>query len=229
MNNIFITGISSGIGKALAQFYAHKGVSVFGISRRELDYNHTNIHHIQLDMTDFKNFKKLKSFIPEKVDLCILNAGVLGEMKSMTDSNLSELKSVMDINLWAQKEILDVLLQKKIQNILAISSGAAINGGLGWSGYSLSKAALNMLIQLYSKEYPTTKFISFAPGLVDTAMQDYLCEKVDSKKFQSVQRLKSARGTSAMPTADEFAKLFDQSYEKVISFDSGSFVDIRQL
>lgn len=232
MRNIFISGISSGIGKGLAQFYADKGVKVFGVSRRELDYKHDNIIHASLDLTDYQQtphvINKLLKDI--EIDLAILNAGVLGTMSSMKEASLEEMKEVMETNLWSQKVLMDSLLEStKVGRIFGISSGAAINGNVGWSGYSLSKSAFNMLIQLYSKENPDTHFIAFAPGLVDTAMQDYLCGEIKATDFPSVKKLHDARGTENMPRPSDFAKKFDENFEKVCSFESGSFVDIRKL
>ena len=227
METIFISGISSGIGKSLALLYAKKNVQVFGISRRKLEYSHKNIKHMCLDIAKENDISKLRNFLPERLDLAILNAAVLGTINSMKDANLAELKDVMQINMWGQKLIIDELLKKETSHIYAISSGAAIKGSLGWSGYSLSKAALNMLIQLYASENKKTHFIAFAPGLVDTAMQEHICEKVDLNKFENMKRLKAARGTEKMPSPEEFAIKFDQVLSKSSSLESGSYFDIR--
>ena len=56
-----------------------------------------------------------------------------------------------------------------------------------------------MLIKLYAAEISSTKFYAFAPGLIDTQMQDYLCEIVDQVKFPSAARIASSRGTDNMP------------------------------
>ena len=151
-------------------------------------------------------------------------------MTTMREVSLEALQSLMNINVWSQKILIDHLIKNnKISNIMGISSGAAINGNVGWAGYSLSKATLNMLIQLYAKENPEIHFTAFAPGLVDTAMQNYICEEVDTKKFPSVQRLKNARNTDAMPTPAEFSRRFDDSRDRILKIESGSFVDIRKL
>ena len=232
MKNIFISGISSGIGKGLAQYYAKAGVTIFGISRRDLDYAHENIKHMVCDITNSYSLEqKLKLLIGDNtLDLAILNAGVLGSMTSMKDASMDDLKSTMDTNLWAQKGILDTLINNfKITSIFGISSGAAINGNVGWSGYSISKAAFNMLIQLYAKENPDIHFLAFAPGLVDTAMQEHISTKVDAKEFPSVERLQKARGTKDMPSTQEFATSFDKCLSRVSQIESGSFVDIRKV
>lgn len=230
MKNIFISGISSGIGRGLALFYAEKGVTVFGISRRKLDYSHENIKHIQYDIRNPVE-EELKALIGSKsLDLVILNAGVLGNMTSMKDATMDDLKSTMDTNLWAQKSLIDVLVNNfEIRSIFGISSGAAINGNVGWSGYSLSKAAFNMLIQLYAKENPQIHFLAYAPGLVDTAMQEHISTKVDANEYPSVERLQKARANKEMPTAEEFAVNFDKSLSHVLKLESGSFVDIRKI
>tara|TARA_Y100000385_G_C12986091_1_gene590681 strand:+ start:355 stop:1053 length:699 start_codon:yes stop_codon:yes gene_type:complete len=232
MKNIFISGISSGIGRGLAEYYANKGVKVYGVSRRELPYQNDHIKHARLDLNDYQQTPHIISKLLKDVDLdlAILNAGILGSMSSMKDANLEEMKNVMETNLWSQKVLLDSLIETTtISNIFGISSGAAINGNVGWSGYSLSKAAFNMLIQLYAKENPSIQFIAFAPGLVDTAMQDYLCGEIKSSDFPSVKKLHDARGTDNMPTPVAFAKKFDDNIEKVCSMESGSFVDVRKI
>jgi benzil reductase ((S)-benzoin forming) len=232
MQNIFISGISSGIGQALAQHYAQKGHQVYGVSRRSLSTLNSNIHHLKMDLLQHPTIGKGLDELLNKIDLdlVILNAGVLGRMTSMQEATMNELKNTMEINLWSQKVLLDCLLQNhKVKNVIGISSGAAINGNLGWSGYSLSKAAFNMLIQLYAKEFPLTHFIALAPGLVDTPMQDYLCGEVDAVKFPSVSRLQAARGTENMPTPSDFAIRFEKELPKILQFDSGSYVDLRNL
>ncbi|MEX0798365.1 MAG: SDR family NAD(P)-dependent oxidoreductase [Bacteriovoracaceae bacterium] len=230
--NIFITGVSSGIGLGLAKHYTAMGDNVYGVSRRKPEFEAPNFFHASLDLTDYE---RVKIEIPNllraapKLDLAILNAGVLGKIQPMRDAGLNELKGVMEVNLWSQKILLDVLLETaSIKTIVAISSGAAVNGNLGWSGYSLSKAALNMLIQLYSKEWEQTKFYALAPGLVDTSMQDSLWE-VSEKKYPSVKKLHDARGTENMPKPDEFAPKFEKALAKLQTLESGSFADVRKM
>lgn len=223
--NVFITGISSGIGKSLALEFLNHGYHVDGISRRPLDFSHDNLTHTKADITDNDSINNLK--LKDHYDLVILNAGVLGAIQKLKDAGLAELKEVMDINLWGQKLIIDKFLsESKIKNIVAISSGAAVSGSLGWSGYSLSKAALNMLIQLYAAEEIKTKFIALAPGLVDTKMQEYI-SSIDTNYYPNLKRLQEARGTQAMPSPEEFSKIFHHNLDWILSHNSGDFLDFR--
>ena len=74
-----------------------------------------------------------------QLDLVILNAGVLGEIKSMQSHSLRDLQHLMDINVWSNKVILDWILDKglRVSQIVATSSGAAVLGNKGWGGYAL--------------------------------------------------------------------------------------------
>jgi NAD(P)-dependent dehydrogenase (short-subunit alcohol dehydrogenase family) len=77
---------------------------------------------------------------------------------------------------------------------------------------------------------PDTHLVSLAPGLVETGMQDYIRDEVDSEEFPSVQKLKEARGTENMPkprdAADRILDLLDDLRE---NHESGDFVDLRNL
>jgi len=166
------------------------------------------------------------------LDLCILNAGILGPIADMKNQSIENLKKVMEINVWANKPIIDTLIQTipKIEKIVAISSGAAVNGNKGWGGYSISKAALNMMIKLYAAENEEIKFYAFAPGLVDTAMQDYLCGRdLNSDTFPSAQKLIAARNTPDMPKPFEAGAILSKAIAKLHEYPSGSFVDVRKM
>lgn len=236
MNTVLITGTSKGLGEGFADFFLQNGDQVIGYSRSENQVlnAHDNFKHQPVDFQKLDAIEDAitKSLVGvEYIELLILNAGVIGEIKTMTDSSISAMKKVMDINLWANKVILDTILQKgiKVNQVVAISSGASVNGSKGWSGYSISKAAMNMLIKLYAVEYTSTHFTALAPGLIDTEMQDYLCEKVNDKDFPSIQRLRSARGTEAMPNGKEAAQKIALILPALLTTPSGNYEDIRKL
>ena len=233
---VFITGVSSGIGHGLATEYLRTGDVVYGVSRRRPEdlCSNDNFHFVSLDVTDqAKIIDVLPKFFESmsQLDIVVLNAGLLGTIGDMKDTSIAQLRELMDVNVWACKFVLDVLFKNlDIRNVVTISSGAAINGNRGWNGYSVSKAALNMLTSLYAQENEKTHFAAVAPGLVDTSMQDYLCGHEEDSRFPSLDVLKSKRGSSEMPTPQEAAvkliKLFDSIEQHV---ESGGFVDIRHL
>jgi len=230
MKNILITGIGSGLGEALAKAYLENGDAVYAIGRtfpKELDhYTHFfffpyDLSHTFMIKSDIEPFIKHHSF-----DLVILNAGVLGEIATLTDTDINDIKEVMEINVWANKELIDVLsTQAKITQVVGISSGAAVNGSKGWGPYSLSKSALNMLLKVYAKELPDIHFTALAPGIIRTPMTDVIIEKVDDQAFPSVKKLKE----SYIQSPEEAAKNLLYLFPKLLAYESGSFVDVREL
>jgi len=230
--NIFITGIGSGLGLALARLYLEKGYTVLALSRhlpKDLE-NEPNLHFLECDLSHLEQVKcctKKITALVDHIEIAILNAGILGEIKDMHQTSLKEINQVMDINVWANKLILDVFIEekKKVKQIVAISSGAAINCNRGWSGYSISKAALNCLIKLYAREMENTHLTALAPGLVLTPMLNYILEKVDENKYPSVKRLKK----SPKRTPQETAELLYSIFPQLLRYESGSFIDVRKM
>lgn len=232
MATIFITGNSNGLGLGLTKLYLERGNQVYGLSRSNCPIQHKNLKQRIQDLSRLNEIdKSLSALLPGSVDLVILNAGILGEIKDLADTSMSEVTNIMDINVWSNKVIIDWLIKNniKVKQLVLISSGASVNGNRGWGIYSISKASINMMARLYAHEMPDTHITAYAPGLVHTQMQEYLCHEVDTEKFPTVDNLINAFHTSAMPDIDTAAKLISNSFDKCLKFASGSFVDIRQL
>jgi NAD(P)-dependent dehydrogenase (short-subunit alcohol dehydrogenase family) len=230
----FITGNSSGIGLGLTREYLARDFMVYGISRRGCPLAHERLHDACCDLTDFGTVPTvLRSLLGETttLDLVVLNAGVLGDIRELHDTPMEDIRRVMDINLWANKAVMDWLHDSGISigQVVFMSSGAAVNGNKGWNGYALSKAALNMMAQLYVHEFPATHIAAFAPGLVHTRMQDEIRDHVDSVRFPSTQVLKDAIGTALMPEPGEAGALLADAFERLPAYPSGSFLDIRSM
>lgn len=232
MNTVFITGTSSGLGRGLAEQLVDAGWAVYGCSRRGCDL--AGVHDRMLDLTDGQAVAgTLGSLLADVdgLDLVVLNAGVLGRISDLVDAPLADLKRVMEVNLWANKGVMDWLHDwgRPIGQVVMISSGAAVLGNRGWGGYALSKAALNMLAKLYSHEFPQTHICALAPGIIDTVMMDHLCDEADANAFPALERLRSARGTEAMPGPRDAARRLLSVVPRLRNWPSGSFVDIREI
>jgi benzil reductase ((S)-benzoin forming) len=235
-NTILITGVSSGLGLGLAEYYLQQGKVVYAINRHcpeELSA-YENFHFSSCDLTDEKAVKRSVETLLSNLntlDLVVLNAGILKELRDLRNTSLDDIRQVMEINTWANKTIIDSLdaVTTDIKQIVAISSGASISGNRGWNAYGLSKATLNMLIKLYAQECPHIHFSALAPGLVDTKMQDYICALEENGQFPVVDRLKSCRGTELMPTPEQLAPKLDAGFAKVFELASGEYMDIRNL
>ncbi|MBT3044454.1 MAG: SDR family NAD(P)-dependent oxidoreductase [Candidatus Thiodiazotropha endolucinida] len=231
--NALITGNSSGLGLGLSKVLLARGYRIFGCSRRGCDLP-GEIVDVHCDLTDFdaiaEKFEQLLQGI-ETLELVVLNAGILGEIKHISKTSLDELQQIMEINLWPNKIILDWLLQShiKVDQILLLSSGAAILGNKGWGGYALSKCALNMLGRLYAHEFPATHIASIAPGLIESDMMDYLCTQADSEEYPALQRLRQARRDGAVLSPLQGAERILETLSRLKEFESGSYIDLRQI
>ena len=232
MKTAFITGTSSGFGRGLAEYLSRQDWRVCGCSRRGCDL--PDVRDRICDLTDYDSLPADLSALLSDIatlDLVALNAGILGETRNLTETPLEDLKRVMEVNLWANKAVMDWLHAwgRPIGQVLIISSGAAVLGNKGWSGYALSKAALNMLARLYAHEFTQTHITAVAPGIIDTAMMDYLCEEADAETFPALQRLRQARGTDAIPGPLAAAERLISILPRLKDWPSGSFVDIREI
>lgn len=227
---ILITGISSGLGEGLCAHYLAKGGHVLALGRTKPETVHSNLHFIYADLNDHDSIPEhLKSLLADtiRIDVCILNAGIIGELACIGKTSLENIQKVMHLNTWSNKIILDTLISLNIPTtqIIGISSGASVSGSAGWGGYSLSKAALNMLIALYSHEMPNTHLCALAPGLVDTPMLRKLMEEGDEHLFPSVKRLKESKKF----TPKEAASNIDSLRDIIMQHESGKYLDVRTL
>jgi benzil reductase ((S)-benzoin forming) len=248
---IFITGVSSGLGLALAEAYLDSGLRVYGLSRRapvELT-GRDGFHFAPVDLSRLDDVAPAVARLlqgVERLDLVILNAGMLGTIGDMAEMPLEQMRRIMDVNLWANKPVLDAVFSpapqadrggpreapqagegREVGQVVAISSGAAVNGSRGWNAYSLSKAALNMMMKLYAAERPQTHFSALAPGLVDTAMQEAMRALPADARFPTVDRLKKAAGTGDMPDPATAALRVMDVVPRLRMLPSGEFHDLR--
>lgn len=234
MMQLLITGTSSGLGHALAAEYLRLGARVWGLSRRipaDLRAN-DSYTHLTCDLADLEQLPSVVDRLPEEMqvlDLLILNAAVLPEISDMKDARLEEIQKVMDINVWANKLLIDLITDrvKRLRQVVAISSGASVNGSGGWNAYSISKAALNMMVSLYAREMPDTHFSAIAPGVVDTGMQGVIASLPDDPRFATQKRLREMREAGEMYTPEKAAGLMIRVLGHARDEPSGSYLDVR--
>jgi len=231
--NIFVTGSSRGLGEAFVNYYLKEEAKVYGLGRSSK--NRDDYTYAEVDISNEQSLNRALASLFEGVqslDLIVLNAGILGRIQDTSECELSQLKKEMDINMWANKTILDFFIKNKIKvkQVIAISSGASVNGSLGWNGYSLSKAALNMLIKLYAAEMKDTHLTSLAPGLVKTNMLDSIIEgDHDTLKYTSVQSLRDSDEKGFVYLPEVIVHKIIERMPVLLKSESGSFLDIRNL
>ena len=181
---ILISGVSRGIGHAVAlEFLKQKNI-VFGISRKKITKKNelikfNNFFHFQGDINNLKFLNKTKKNIEKKfkkLDVIILNAAILGEMKKIKESNIKIWEQVIKTNLIANyfiiKVFYDLINNSKFGRIISVTTTAAWKIRPQWSSYSVSKAGLEMFIKILCKENNNNNLkINFIdPGRVRTRM-----------------------------------------------------------
>ena len=182
--NIWITGASSGIGKALAEKFAIEGWKVAISARRteilEQMASKENMTSYPLDVTDQKKVTETFSKIVKdfnKIDLCVFSSGTY-DPKLEKEINLDQNKFVMNTNyfgvLHCIKSVEGYFKDKKEGHISIVSSIAGYRGLPNSSGYGPSKAALtNLAESLYFdfKKY-NVRISLISPGFIKTPLTD---------------------------------------------------------
>ena len=181
---IWITGASSGIGKALAEKFALEGWRVAISARRQeiLDEmaNNENIDSYPLDVTKQDQINEVSSKIINdfgKLDLCVFSSGTY-DPKLEQEINIEQNKFVMETNffgvLYCIKSVEKYFKEKQDGHISIVSSIAAYRGLPNSSGYGPSKAALtNLAESLYFdfKKY-NVRISLVSPGFIKTPLTD---------------------------------------------------------
>lgn len=224
-SKIFITGINSGLGKNLYQCFSSK-YDVYGLTKKS--NNIDNIYSV-----DFNNIPKLKKKLQvfssiKKIDIIILNAGILGKIKKTKDISLNEIQKSLNINFISNKIIIDYFLNKKIKIglVIGISSGAALNIKEGWLNYTVSKSSFKFLLDSYSKDYKKIKFININPGPMDTEMQTKI-RKINKREFKSLKIFHQLYKDKKLNSTEQVAKYIFKNIINFKDLDNGSFIDIR--
>jgi len=182
--SVWITGASSGIGKALAIKFAKEGWKVAISARRgELLKNiaqDNNIFDYSLDVTDEKKvgevFKKiLEGF--KNIDLCIFSAGTY-EPKLEKEISQEQIRKTMEVNFFGVvnciKAVEEYFKNMKNGHISIVSSIAGYRGLPNSSGYGPSKAALSNLAESLYFDFKkhNVKVSLISPGFIKTPMTD---------------------------------------------------------
>ena len=182
---IWITGASSGIGKALAIKFASEGWTVAASARREnllkeLNKENSNIHSYPLDVTNVEEcesvFKKILDD-HKNIKICVFGTGI-NDPKSDKVFNLENIRKIMEVNFFGVMNSINAIYkfysEKKNGQISIISSVAGYRGLPSAGAYCASKSALTSFVEsLYFdmiKNNVSVKLIS--PGFIKTQMTE---------------------------------------------------------
>ena len=181
---IWITGASSGIGKAVAEKFASEGWMVAASARRQEILNkmaeNQNIFAYPLNVTQKENVTKTFNNIIEdfkNVDICLFCSGTY-DPKLEQEINIEQNKFVMETNYFGVlnciKAVETYFKNKKSGQISIVSSVAAYRGLPNSSGYGPSKAALTNLTESIYFDFKkhNIKISLVSPGFIKTPLTD---------------------------------------------------------
>ena len=214
---VFITGASSGIGEALAVYYAGKG-AVLGLAARraafleELNQRLGGRHAVYpLDVCDASALlAAADDFIARfgAPDIVIANAGVSAGTLTERAEDLDAFRRIMDTNVFGMAATFSPFIAAMKaaggeRRLVGIASVAGIRGLAGAEAYSASKAAaISYLESLRLEMQPCgIRVVTIAPGYIRTPLT-------------AVNRYR-------MPfllSADEAARRFARAIERDVSY-----------
>jgi NAD(P)-dependent dehydrogenase (short-subunit alcohol dehydrogenase family) len=164
VKTLFITGVSSGFGRALAQVALNRGYRVVGTVRNATakagfeNLHAENAFAYELDVTHFAAIEAVITDVETHVgpiDVLVNNAGY-GHEGVMEESSLDEMRRQFDVNVFGAvamiKALLPFMRQRRQGHIINITSMGGFITLPGISYYCGSKFALEGISETLSKE-----------------------------------------------------------------------------
>lgn len=185
----FITGATSGIGRATARLFAENGLKVIICGRREDRLKelaqelsqHTQVHSLSFDVRDRAKVEAAINSLPKQfseIDILINNAGNAHGLDTIDQGNIEDWDAMFDINvkglLYVTKAILPTMLSKKSGHIIHIGSTAGKEVYPKGNVYCASKHAVDALNQGMRLDLngKGIKVGAINPGLVETEFSE---------------------------------------------------------
>lgn len=180
---VFITGATSGIGRATAVLLAGKGCRIVACGRRaerlkELQQElGGQVHALVFDVRDRKAVGAAVASLPEpfsRVDVLVNNAGNAHGLDPVQDGNPDDWDAMIDINvkglLYVTKALLPSLMKSEQGHIVNIGSTAAKEVYPAGNVYCASKHAVDALTAGLRIDLNGTgiRVGAIHPGLVET-------------------------------------------------------------
>ena len=182
-----VTGAAGVIGAATIRLLAERGARIVAVDRRELDLKaairelpaSAQALAISADVTDEDEVAGYVRTTIEKfgaIDAFHNNAGIEGEIKSITEYSLETFRKVLDVNVvgvfLGMKHVLPVMRKQNKGSIINTASIAGLMGSPHIAVYSASKHAVVGLTKSVAWECTGTgvRVNCICPGLIESRM-----------------------------------------------------------
>lgn len=184
MKTILITGISRGIGRAMAEEFIRLGHTVIGCGRSEKEIaslqkqfsapNNFSVVNVADDSQVAAWAKKVLATHPAP-DLLLNNAALINRNAPLWKVPAQEFSDVIDVNIKGVANVIRHFVPAMIQ----AGRGVIVNFSSGWgrstspevAPYCATKWAIEGLTQSLAQELPSgMAAVPFSPGMVNTDM-----------------------------------------------------------
>lgn len=231
-----VTGATRGIGRAVTLALAREGAHIVAAGRtqgalEEIDdavrTAGSSATLVPLDMRDFPGIYRLATAIHERyqrLDVLVGNAGVVGQRSPVDHIDPQNWDEVMAVNVtanWHLLRAMNALLRRSDAGRVAlITSGAATHPRAYSGAYSVSKAALNALGQVYAAETSSTamRVNLFNPGPTRTRMRALVMPGEDPMTLPTPEVVAEKILDLCLPSCTETGKLYDFRAGKFLEF-----------
>ena len=236
--NVLITGISRGIGKAIALEFAKNKYNIIGCAKSDFNglsntKNLVNSYGVDsyIALCDITNEAEIKKFIYESanklggIDILINNAGI-SYIGLLQDMSILEWNNIINTNLTSaflmSKYVIPYMLKKQNGHIINISS---VWGNIGASmevAYSASKGGLNTFTKALAKELAPSNILvnTISPGFIDTEMN----KNFEKEELEAIfEEIPLGRAGKTSEVADLVYKIATSKYltGQIITIDGG--------
>jgi 3-hydroxy acid dehydrogenase / malonic semialdehyde reductase len=184
---VFITGASSGIGRACAKSFASIGANLLlgarrldrleGLAREITGKYGVDVSTMKMDVTHFNGLEKSLSGLPgewREVEVLVNNAGLSLKLDKLYEADVKDWDTMIDTNvkglLYVTRLILPGMVERNRGHVINIGSIAGWGAYPGGSVYCASKAAVRILsdgmrMDTFGKPIRIT---NIDPGMVKT-------------------------------------------------------------
>ncbi|XP_010274977.1 PREDICTED: NADPH-dependent pterin aldehyde reductase isoform X2 [Nelumbo nucifera] len=191
---ILITGVSRGLGRALALEMAKRGHIIIGCARTQDKLNSlqaelsssdnssssSSFEHLlmKVDVKSDNSVEELARIVMERKgvpDIIVNNAGTINKNNKIWEVPEEEFDTVVDTNIKGTanmlRHFLPLMLERKQGIIVNLSSGWGRSAAAQVAPYCASKWAVEGLTKSVAKELPDgMAIVALSPGVVNTDM-----------------------------------------------------------
>lgn len=181
---ILITGVTRGLGRALADFYIKSGHTVIGCGRNgseifDLRFSHPEPHSFDAvdvcEPTRVDIWSERITGLHGAPDILINNAALMNEPAPLWKVGAQEFSKLIDVNVKGVHNVIRAFVPHMVQAgkgvIVNLSSGWGRSVSAGVAPYCASKFAIEGLTRAMAEDLPAgLAAVALNPGVINTDM-----------------------------------------------------------